>query len=869
MNKTRLAFLSVFAVLAAHGASVGDEVKALRSEIASNSVSRSTRCAYYKAWFVDQCSKAEHEAILNRNIAAYRRWIELDPKSVEAHSGLGRTLAAVGRWAEAKPELEKAVSGPASLPRAFALWELANCLWVEGDRDGAAKAVSAFVDAAKRWPSALDDLARKAKCLQMSFEDPDADMDHFKLPHSEDGKPFPTPQEAKYGEGRVSLAKVEVLFGTNGTGGTDGTSPASRISPASPEDPIVRLLKKKLTRFGAKFDKGGTKILIEISPNAPVGKPQGYSLDVANGVVSIKARDRLGATWGVVSFLQCVERRDGKEGRDGKDEGRPSVRECTIRDWPVCLKRGTGMPWQPTLIEYALFSKMSSVGVRLGENYVFSPLEKEMYHRVGRRFNDFGISIYGIMRYVCMRPLVPLSSPRTFRLHLGIASFLASAGFRASFALDDERFPMHPLDIESSGTGANLDAKYVTRLYRAVKKDFPEFGMNFCPPFYWGPDSPANYPEPRDPYLRSIASDLDPDIAVIWTGGSVGTWEITPEDIAWEEDRIGRKPFVSSNGDGANLHASIQFGADPPGFKKSHCPDVLDRVAGWSVNSARYQSAPTTHSAMDWCWNPDAHDPATAVRRAVEQLEGPGVSEIIAAATPSLTYLDKYKYGKPHGELFSEDADDLDCRVAVAEAAWSNVLSIARNGGLFVENFKNFGIKWARNLAAWRRNPPEWLVKQQEAANASVSYAKSEVGFDEANGDVFIPAEMLVGGGYGKGVKGWSKKRPPCNVKYLGVGKELTGSFECDPFPSPVPYKMIIVAMRLREGDPVELEVEVNGRVVWRGESLFKGGYFSAKEVAIPVDALQRGNKFSIRNVASEEHPNRKALVHYVVIRKK
>ena len=80
---------------------------------------------------------------------------------------------------------------------------------------------------------------------------------------------------------------------------------------------------------------------------------------------------------------------------------------------------------------------------------------------------------------------------------------------------------------------------------------------------------------------------------------------------------------------------------------------------------------------------------------------------------------------------------------------------------------------------------------------------------------------------------------------------------------------MIIVAMRLREGDPVELEVEVNGRVVWRGESPFKGGYFSAKEVSVPVDALQRGNKFSIRNVASVEHPNRKALVHYVVIRKK
>lgn len=50
-----------------------DEIKALREIIASNSVTRSTRCHYYKAYYRYSCTKEEREAILERNIAAHRR----------------------------------------------------------------------------------------------------------------------------------------------------------------------------------------------------------------------------------------------------------------------------------------------------------------------------------------------------------------------------------------------------------------------------------------------------------------------------------------------------------------------------------------------------------------------------------------------------------------------------------------------------------------------------------------------------------------------------------------------------------------------------------------------------------------------------
>ncbi len=255
----------------ADAASLAEQIKAVRADIRSNSVDRTTRCAYYKAWFADLCSKEELDAILERNIAAHRRWMELDPNTVAPHVGLGITLAAVGRWDEAQDELEKALAGTERFHRAEALWDLANCLWRKGDREGAKKLLSELVETANEWPSSLGGMAKRAKYLLAMFDDPDAYLDAFQLPHNTDCRPFPTPQKAKYGTARLPLAKVELkVKGLKG----------KKVKRLKGEDPIVRLLKRKLARFGTKFEKGGTKVVLEVSDDAPVDKPQGYSIEV-------------------------------------------------------------------------------------------------------------------------------------------------------------------------------------------------------------------------------------------------------------------------------------------------------------------------------------------------------------------------------------------------------------------------------------------------------------------------------------------------------------------------------------------------------------------------------------------------------------
>ena len=814
-----------------------ETVEEIRAEIKSNSVSRGTWCAYYKAWYADLCTEAERSAILERNIAAHRRWIALAPESPAPHAGLGGVYAAVDRWDEAKKELAIALAAPEKLdPKQLvsARWNMANCLWQEGDKAGARRLLDEIV-AARKGRHDFWSIESKASYLAMELADRDADLDTFRLPHAEDGRPFPVPQEAEYGEARVPLAKV-----------------ALNVSGLAADDPILALLRVKLGRFGSVFAPDGTPVEVALAPDAPVDKPQGYSLDIADDRVAIRARTRQGVVWGLVSFVQCVDRKD------------LSVRTCKIRDWPKCLRRGVIDYWQHDVLEFVLFAKMSSITMRMDSEYSLSPLDRERYRIWSERCSAFGIEVYHGSNRLAMTPILPLAHPRTRELHVSWVRFLASIGMGFSLHLDDNRFPLHPFDLDTAGAGANLDARYITDVYREAKKVSPDFIMQFCPPFYWGPDGPANYPEKREPYLKSLGEFLDPEIDVYWTGPRVKSYSMSTNKVAWYANLIGRKPGVFHNGNCLGTHNHLCFGADPTGFKKSHPKDLFDHISFFQQNMSHYREASMAFSAMDWCWNPEGHDAKVAVRRADELLEGPGVFEPLAEAMPEVSYFDKYG-GTPRSELFAEDPDELDRRVAVANDAWTRAMAVAKNGGIFVDGFRLFGLVYARRLASFRRKPPKWLLEKKEAEMANTSFAKDEVGYDEAKGDVFIPAELLMGGMYVRGVDDRTKRKS-CNVKYIGIGEEAGGRFSCEPFPPERPFTFIVVGKPWKKNQP-EMELEVNGRVVWRGGPFASRG-FKPREIEIPVDALARSNKFVLRNVSPADDSDRKAVVHYVVIRR-
>jgi hypothetical protein len=66
---------------------------------------------------------------------------------------------------------------------------------------------------------------------------------------------------------------------------------------------------------------------------------------------------------------------------------------------------------------------------------------------------------------------------------------------------------------------------------------------------------------------------------------------------------------------------------------------------------------------------------------------------------------------------------------------------------------------------------------------------------------------------------------------------------------------------------PPAIEVEVNGRVIYKGQP-FTRHDFDMLEVEIPVDALSRTSTFAIRNAGEDVAHRGRPMVHYVVVRK-
>ena len=848
----------------ADATNAADELRAIKATIASNSVCRITEYGkgrYTFDWYMNLCTEAEREGILQRNIAAHRRWIELEPKNPVPHADLGCVYAAAERYRDAKPELEKALAMGGNLDekrRAEVNWAMANCLWLEGDKAGAMKFIDEVGDlyGTGKVPDFLY-LSGRGKYISVLSHDPDGDLDLLKLPHSVDGKPFPTPQRAKYGERRVSLTAVDLKvkgLGKNGIG-----------------DPVVRLLKRKLGRFGTKFVGGAsgatrstkaTVIEIVVSPDAPVDKPQGYSLDVVNGRVRLAARTRLGATWGVVSLIQCVDRENS------------TIRECQIRDWPVCRRRGVMMYWRPDQLEYALFNKLSSSTYIMDLEFVLSPVDRERYRLFAKRMREFGMQCYFVSRNIAIHPTVAFSEPRNRDNFLARAKFYASIGAGNSFQLDDWRFPFHPADAKRFGTAANFDARFITDLYHEVKAKYPKHFMQFCPPFYFGPDGGLRkdwYPEPRDPYLESVGKYLDPEIDVYWTGPRVKSHAFTQEKTEWYSKLIGRKPTIYHNGNGIGQHNYFDYGADPVGYKATHCTNVFDLVAGFQMKMSHPYEAAKTGGMADWCWNPTAHDPVVSVKRTIDMLEGPGVYEIITEATPALAYYDKYRYSTPRPELLDEDLAGFDSRILTADRAWDKVRVMAKNKGLFVEGFK-IALGWKRKLRNLCRERPEWLVKEYEAAKANTKIAKGEVGYDEAQGDQFIPAGIMTGSAFFKDFADANGTRR--DVKLLDAGDSVVGSFACDLFPPERPPKLIVAGMRYldRWEKPPKvpaptIRIALNGKVVWTGK-MFETDVYGTTEIELPVVSVRRQNDFRIRFDGPKVGDQGRLAINYVVIRR-
>ncbi|MCY3019293.1 MAG: beta-N-acetylglucosaminidase domain-containing protein [Planctomycetota bacterium] len=835
-------------ILALPGADAKQKTEALNDLAASTDYNRQ-----YGAYYLELRPKDEVARLEQDNRFSIEELVKLNPGNAACRIALGNLHVRDGAANKGAAEFKSALDLPGLTPmqQGDALTGLASAALLKGDRAGAIRycedLAARNLNTSGRYSP--DPVAQAHYALRF-MKGPE--LDYLKLPYHTGAKVFPTPQQAKYTEEFVPLTSVKLALGRD----------------IKDDDVRLSLLKAKFGRFGITFADDAPftiRINADAEPKAPE-KPEGYALTVSKAGAAINSHDAQGTLWGIVSLIQLVDR-----------EQVPRVRIAEILDYPDVAHRGFLQGDWIDALEYMLFCKMNTVVSQTGPQVTnhdpgrpWTPLQKAICKGQSEAFTAFGLRMYYGITPWTMWYLLPLSSERTFELHFDICSEIARNSGHIYFPYDDCRFPLPQADLDKFGTAANVDAKYVTRLFQAVRKDHPGFHMVFCPPFYWGPDSRASYPEPREPYLKSLGDYLDPGIDVFWTGPRVKGYQKTREQAGWFTGLTKRKPMIFQNGTGP--HNLLSYITDEtPGWKTWHYEGFLENdIEAFLKNAHMGMEAPQTTTLADCLWNVKAYDAATSIRSGVALLYGKEMFDILDPANKALAYLDKYKYGEITPEVMAE-IPEIERRLAIAEEAYKKGLAY---NAFSLQNFPGAlcrGVEFARTALKAAKSAPDFRKQYGKDIDATRAIAAKEVGIDLAGDDIFKSPLDLMGGT----LMVYDNKCPKRFATVIRGRKTATSrlklSFECDPFPPAGDYILHLSAQDDETDAQCQIRIAVNGKTVFEGPNKFARFGWSVETFILPFDSLKRGNELTIENIEDADNGNGPPwfMVNYAVIKKK
>ena len=793
-----------------------------------------------ETWSEEKIAAAERRALEIR-----RRLVELRPGDVREHLELGALLMYFGQerndaalFKEALAEMEKAaglvtfVKGKNDRLFAETRFWLADAQFAAGDRAAAQATLESVVEKKlNTWQRHAADWARYASDALLALKG--NSFDRMELPLGNDARAFPEPQQAKYTEDFTRLGDVLL-----------------KLDGIDEDDVRIRLLRTKLSRIGAKVEvaglfgglfSGAYPISVALDPEAPVDKPEGYSLTVGADGVSIRARDRQGVLWGIVSTIQLVN-------RDTR-----SIRHCEISDWPDTKDRGWLNNFFADATEYILFVKGNSCCHQHNptEGNYMTPLRTFMIAEQAREYKAFGLTLYYGLRWISHCEQLAISEPRTLPFCIEVCKRYAKMGAGVYYPLDDVRFPMLKTDKEKFGTAANCDAKHVNAIFQGVVSEYPDFRMIFCPPFYWGPDAKAGYPEDRETYLKSIGEHLDPRVDVYWTGSQVKGYEKKKYQVEWFTNLTKHKPSIFQNVIAPHNH--LDYGVDPIPWSEIHYDGFCKDISVFHNNSNHSGEANLLATECDWLWNSKAYDAKRSVRIGVSQYMGPGVTDILAEGLEDVAYFDKYPYGQINQNIMYEDVAELERKYNHAKDCWERACAqVKKNGRGGIQGRFGSGVDWAGRVLKQAKNPPDFLSRYKKDMAETRERAIKETGADEKAGDlVYTPMDMnglMPSHSNGRFVK-WMRgaNSGACS---------LSCRFECDPFPPTGDYTLEVCGLQDELKDETNFKVIVNGQTVYDGPSGFPAARgnlafgkkidFEVRKFKIPFASMKRQNNLTI-----------------------
>ena len=347
----------------------------------------------------------------------------------------------------------------------------------------------------------------------------------------------------------------------------------------------------KKANFKVTLGVRGESAVNKYRKNIPA-KNEGYFMKVTDKEVVIAGNDEKGLYYGVQTLLGMM-----KEGK---------LEACTITDWPDVPFRGTvegfyGTPWS----HEARKSQLAFYGRNKMNVYIYGPKD-DPWHR------DKWREAYPEAEANRIAELVDVAKANGVNFYWAI-----HPGVDIKWNDEDRDFLMKKLEIMYNlgvrsfavffddiwGEGAKADKQaallnYIDDNFVQVKKDVAP--LILCPTEY-----NKGWANEQGGYLRTLGSNLNKGIEVMWTGNSVVAC-IDKPTMEWINERIERKGYIWLNfpvNDFVRDHILM-------GPAYGNGLDIATDVSGFVSNPMEYAetSKISLYGIADYCWNMEAYD---------------------------------------------------------------------------------------------------------------------------------------------------------------------------------------------------------------------------------------------------------------------
>ena len=751
------------------------------------------------------------------------------------------------RWDDAIKAFEKAieVSGDDGYYKARSFYGIADCHLGAGRFEKSRQTLHELLSSNITWPRSRKLVNWNARARQVLHWMDGENLLSLNMPRWTGYKAFPEPKKAYYSEDFVPAAKIVL-----------------KVEGFSAADARINFLKKKLTSRGVEFvPQGGHNLVVSLDENARVENAEGYTLSITKESSQIIARDMQGILWGLVSFMQIYDYENKR------------VRICVLDDWPDCPKRGFLGRCCVNDLEFMLFNKMNINTAK--PNFLsqaqYTPFNLYLAKSMAKEYKDFGLELYYGFSAFTMNLAWPLCWNVFLEMQLEHAMIWASCGVGIYYPYDDARYWLPTYTPEDNATGlkpSDYDAKHLLKFYTRMKERYPDFKMQFCPPFYWGPRRGHPYPDDRTKYLESLRC-LPEEVSIFWTGERVGSRHKAKSDCDWYTQRTGRPPSLFQNK--AGLHYYLSYVVDEMPWDEWYYKGFVEKdMRSIQKNSDTPQDYPILTTLADYLWNVDGYDRKRAVKNGLEQYAGKGTYEVLTNAYKKLCRIDRFKYGRLNSRVLYEDAAEWEQASKEIHEATEKVSELA--GPLVMKGFGSWttALCWFDYILKNIKTHPDYhKIYKKPYELQRVHLLEDEViKYNEAK-DIFIDP-LKFRDSYVVAHPSTSKKpiMPTSSVAaFIAYDEKATALLEL----AQVPQGGIELFVRGSSGPrPKGFKVEVNESVVFDGENVFgseTSGQWNTLKLNVPKDALKKGeNKIILYNSQGYGYP---IYVEFVVVRPK